>query len=236
MKPYEARQRVVVLADAQALNPEAGNALLKVLEEPPKHTLLVLTARQRSDLLPTIVSRCQHVRFGPLPPASIAELLTTSHDVAPDAATRLAQLARGSVTRALKLHRENWVTRRNGLIDELMKLPSQPVTLQLAWAGQLGRNKARLEDSLEILQIWLRDLMVYGHNPQKIINKDLTDKIQYASQGVDTKALGAAFHALEEAQRKIDANANIRLTLEAMVLQLSNLSAASAAHIGIKHE
>jgi DNA polymerase-3 subunit delta' len=66
LKPNEADRRVVILSDAQAMNAEAGNALLKVLEEPPDRTLLVLTASQPSDLLPTVVSRCRHIRFLPL--------------------------------------------------------------------------------------------------------------------------------------------------------------------------
>jgi len=226
LKPYEARRRVVVLADAQALNPEAGNALLKVLEEPPDRTLLILTARQRSDLLPTIVSRCQHIRFGPLAASHVAKLLTASRDLDPEAAGIIAQLSHGSFTRALKLHRDNWITRRDWLIDGLTKLPSQTVTLKLAWAAQLGQNKAHLEDALEVLQIWLRDLAVYRHNPQKIINKDLTEKIQYASQGVDPKAFIAKIHVLAKTQKKIEANANIRLALETMVLQLTKPGSA----------
>ena len=66
MKPYEARVRVVIIADAHTLNPAAGNALLKMLEEPPARTVLILTAPQTGDLLPTIVSRCQHIRFKPI--------------------------------------------------------------------------------------------------------------------------------------------------------------------------
>ena len=225
MKPYEARQRVVIIGSAQALNPEAGNALLKILEEPPDHTLLVLTARQRSDLLPTIVSRCQHIRFGPLSSSHVAELLMNSQDIKPDEAASVANLARGSFTRALELYKRNWIARRDWLIDELMKLPTQPTTVKLAWANQLAQNKRLLEDTLEVLQIWLRDLAVYQYNPKNIINKDLTDKIQYVSQRVDTKALNAYIQALSKTQKAIDANVNIRLALEALVLKLTNLSA-----------
>lgn len=65
MKPYEAKLRVVIISDAHAMNPEAGNALLKILEEPPESTILILTASGTADLLPTIVSRCQQIRFNP---------------------------------------------------------------------------------------------------------------------------------------------------------------------------
>ena len=66
MKPYEAGMRVVVISDAQEMNSAAGNALLKVLEEPPAGTILILVANHTSGLLPTIVSRCRHIRFNPI--------------------------------------------------------------------------------------------------------------------------------------------------------------------------
>ena len=225
LKPYEARQRVVIMADAQALNPEAGNALLKILEEPPDRTLLILTAHQTSDLLPTIVSRCQHIRFGPLSMPSLVKLLMESKGLEADNAAVIAQLAHGSVTKAFKLHRDNWNVRRNWLLNELTTLGSQSVGLKLAWAAKLGQNKAQLDDSLEVLKVWLRDLVVFRYSPEKIINKDLTDKVQYASQGVDTKGLIAKINAIAEAQKKIEANANTRLTLEALVLRLTESQA-----------
>jgi DNA polymerase-3 subunit delta' len=226
LKPYEARQRVVIMSDAQALNPEAGNALLKILEEPPDRTLLILTARQTSDLLPTIVSRCQHIRFGPVSTANLKKLLIESKGLEENTAAVIAQLANGSVTKAFRLHRDNWTARRNWLLNELVTLVSQPINLKLAWAAQLSRNKTQLDDSLEVLKVWLRDLIVFRYSPEKIINKDLTDKVQYASQGVDIKALLAKIEAIGEAQKKIEANTNIRLTLETLVLQLTEVPGA----------
>ena len=79
VKPYEARQRVVVIDQAQAMNPQAGNSLLKLLEEPPAKTLLVLTAGNTYGLLPTIVSRCQQVRFKPIPEKTLAASLKKRH-------------------------------------------------------------------------------------------------------------------------------------------------------------
>ena len=65
MKPHSAKHRVVIIAESHTMNPEAANALLKVLEEPPANTTLILTAAQKSDLLPTILSRCRHIGSSP---------------------------------------------------------------------------------------------------------------------------------------------------------------------------
>ena len=103
LKPYEARFRVVILASAHFMNESAANALLKVLEEPPDQTVLILTARQTSDLLPTIVSRCQHIRFDPLPAEKMARALADETDLSFTKALRASRLARGSMTAARKL-------------------------------------------------------------------------------------------------------------------------------------
>ena len=80
VKPYEALKRVVIIDQAQAMNPEAGNSLLKLLEEPPDNTLLILIAGNTQSLLPTIVSRCQQVTFKPIPEYALAEhLLVRDH-------------------------------------------------------------------------------------------------------------------------------------------------------------
>jgi DNA polymerase III subunit delta' len=76
MKPFEGETRVAILIDAHLMNPSAANALLKVLEEPPEKTLLILTAGQSADFLPTIVSRCQHIRFNPVSRAALSGALT----------------------------------------------------------------------------------------------------------------------------------------------------------------
>ena len=79
--PLEGNWRVVIINDAQALNLEASNAILKILEEPPKGTVIILTATQTTDLLPTIVSRCQQVAFRPIPYEKVAEVLVSYGDL-----------------------------------------------------------------------------------------------------------------------------------------------------------
>jgi DNA polymerase-3 subunit delta' len=73
--PLERGRRVIIINDAQTMNAEASNAMLKILEEPPKDTHIILTASQVTDLLPTIASRCQHIGFRPIPVAKIADVL-----------------------------------------------------------------------------------------------------------------------------------------------------------------
>jgi len=231
MKPYEARMRVVIISDARAMNPSAGNALLKVLEEPPGRTILILTTIQSSDLLPTIVSRCQHIRFSPISCKSLEDILVDKEGLDYDDAKIIATLAKGSLSKALSMvkpnNRVSWINRRSWLINTLSldmpgQLSRQPIVSLLAFAAELSKNKEILQDSLDVIKSWLRDVIVYKHCPKKLINRDLIDNIQHASQKLATRELIAKIEAVRTAQKRIKAGANLRLTLESMVMQLAH--------------
>jgi len=146
MKPYEASMRVVIISDAQAMNPAAGNALLKVLEEPPVGTILILLATHTSDLLPTIVSRCRPIRFKPISRKNLESVLVGRHGFDPADAMIITTMAGGSLTRALRMHETNWINRRNWLINELNSLSPGSVIRLLAFGEQLAKNKDGLPD------------------------------------------------------------------------------------------
>jgi DNA polymerase III subunit delta' len=222
MKPYEARFRVVVLTGADTLNPAAGNALLKMLEEPPDRTLLILTAGQTSDLLPTIVSRCRHIRFSPVQRQDLENALVSDHAVPPPHAAVLATMAGGSLGRALELKAAGWVDRRCWLIDEIIALPRRSAAARMALAEALARDREKAETDLAIIELYLRDLAVAGHCPEKIVNMDLADQIRYASQQTYTASVLKKIDALRDARLAIGGNANLRLTMDVLILRLAH--------------
>ena len=227
MKPYEARCRVVIISDAQTMNPSAGNALLKMLEEPPDRTILILTVLQTSDLLPTIVSRCQHIRFYPVSRKNIESLLIQRHCANADEAKILAILANGSVSKAVSMvnsrNRVNWISRRIWLINEVESLPSRSMGSRMAFAEKLSKHKHILSESLEMIKFWFRDLVVCKYHPEKIINRDLTDRIQRASKNMRVASLISKIGDVESAQKNIQANTNLRLTLEVLIMRLAKV-------------
>ncbi len=225
MKPYEARLRVVIIKDAQAMNPAAGNALLKVLEEPPDRTILILTAMQTSDLLPTIVSRCQHIRFNPIAGNHLKTMLVEKQGADPDDAEIVTIMANGSFSKALSMIRHmkklNWIKRRAWLINEVESLPLMPIPLCLAFAESLSKNKETLTDSLEVMKSWFRDLVVCRFHPSKVINKDIIEKIHKNSKKMTVDSLLSKIEDIHLAQRNIQLNSNLRLTLEVLMMRLA---------------
>ncbi|MEW6670526.1 MAG: DNA polymerase III subunit delta' [Thermodesulfobacteriota bacterium] len=230
MKPYEARRRFVIISDAQAMNPEAGNALLKLLEEPPDRTFFILLAGQISDLLPTIASRCQQIHFNPLPRKDLQTLLVEKENLPPNEAAVIADLANGDYARALFLSRPSkgtdwkrwrrWLLNASGL-KQPAQLSKNPIGFRLMFAEQLSSNKEILPDALEILKVWLRDLVICKFCPEKIINTDLADTVRDVSRTESLASLIAKIETIQKAQKSIRANANARLTVEAMMMKLA---------------
>jgi DNA polymerase III subunit delta' len=230
LRPYEAAVRLAILQDAQALNPEAGNALLKVLEEPPDATVLILTATQTSDLLPTIVSRCRRIRFNPLQRETIAALLQEGllkerQQTDPQLAGALAAMAGGSYAKAIKMASGDWTARRRWVLGSLGLLePASMAHLSishlLAYAEQLVKAKAPLDDALELIKSWLRDLVVVKYAPDKVLHQDLMAGLPKQELGLNDRELLARYDAVEAAQDALRANANARLCIETLVLRM----------------
>jgi DNA polymerase-3 subunit delta' len=231
LKPFGAGQRVVIISEAHALNQEAGNALLKVLEEPPAGTILILTALQHTDLLPTIASRCRHIRFRPLCVDDLTTLLTTQQGMEAEQARTLAEVADGSYSRALHLAESQWGAMRDWIVGAAgLDQPERPVAYSvsyaLAFAAQIALRKERIDNNLEILKTWIRDLGVSNHRPGHVINRDRAALLQTMRGRIRDGQITRMFQAVESAQRSIAANGNLRLTLDVMALQMANAMTA----------
>jgi DNA polymerase III subunit delta' len=225
LKPNEAQQRVVILSDAHAMNPEAGNALLKVLEEPPARTILVLTTRQPSDLLPTVVSRCRQIRFMPLAATDVNRLLNETDGGDAQSMEIAAALCGGSYTRARRLLDKRWLSRREWIIKVLTHRMAgggeSDIRAWLAFAEMMSRKKDLIEESLEFITMWLRDVLVAGYDPTRILNRDHREALSKTADRIGRRQLLEQMDAVDGAATALRSNANVRLTLDAMVLRMA---------------
>jgi DNA polymerase-3 subunit delta' len=226
LKPFTAQRRVVVIADAQEMNKEAANALLKVLEEPPPDTVLILTTLQTSDLLPTIVSRCRNIRFNPLGADHIMSLLKDTDGIDERFIDTAAALSAGSVAKAKRLSTIFWRDQRNWLIqaagvDHAANTGKRSIALALTFSAQLSQKKEQVPELLEILKTWIRDLTIWPYRPQSVINNDYNKVLALTRPHMDDGQLLGMWNAIEKAQKDIAAKVNIRLTLDVMALRMA---------------
>ena len=230
--PAEGARSVLIIDQAHRMEAEAANALLKTLEEPPPHGVVVLLAPTRHALLPTIRSRCQAIPFQQVPAAEITRYLVEERSLGPEEAALRAGLSGGRIGAALDLDLEEFRRRRAtllGLLEELL-LRGDP-GIAVARAETVARGGAAVEGDLEILMTLLRDLLVSGVSPGAatlLINADLASQLPPLAARLDDKAP----QAIEELEATIEAirrRGNRQLLLEGFFLQLLPLAAAPPA-------
>ena len=226
MRPYEAEFRVVVISEAHFMNPESSNALLKVLEEPPPRTVLILTATGKAELLPTVVSRCRHVRFNPLPMDTLVRLLIEDHNIEKEQAAALAGLSDGGVDRALQLYRDGWLEKRDWILAEEREFlghfkEESSLASLFALANELALKTETALTALHILKTLYRDILVCRYQPGQLIHSDIAEVILKAAETSSDGELLCKITAIDRAQKDIQDNANSRLTLEALFLTLA---------------
>ena len=157
-------RRVVIVDCADEMNPNAANALLKELEEPPRDAVLLLIAHRPSGLLPTIRSRCRMLRFQPLGPADLEAALAQAGHAVPGNAAGLTELAGGSVGAAVRLLSHDGLGLYADLLRLLQGLPrlDRPLALQLADATMGKDGDARFDLTLALLDRVLARLARQG--------------------------------------------------------------------------
>ncbi len=151
--------RIVIVDGAEYLNRTSQNALLKILEEPPAKTVLVLTTTQPGAFLPTIRSRCRMVHLDPLPDATVSALLDKyAPGLQADEKSALCRLSEGSIGRALQFHQDKGVQLYKELLAAVANLPKLDLVKAHDLADKLSRSEQSYDTAREILTGWCQRL------------------------------------------------------------------------------
>ena len=224
--PYESDIRVVLLEDVHAMRAEAGNSLLKTLEEPPADNLLILTADSSRDVLPTIASRCQIVPFHALTEEDTARILVGMPGQ-PDSQTAhlLARLAEGSPGRAGMFLKTNMVE----ILKEVVAVIADPdldadrdLGILLQKAEMMADLKESLPPFLGLLKLWLRDQLMYAsHLPERCGSEGLTRGDDPSRRKLQsTKQIFTRLQAVSVAEKELGRNCNRSLVCEILMFNL----------------
>ncbi len=222
LTPVEGHWRVAILRRFEEATTSAANALLKTLEEPPPYVVLVVLAGDADRLLPTIVSRCQQVSLRPLPVTVIRQALIERWHVEPERADLLAHLSGGRPGWAVRtLEDKAALRRRTQRLDDLDRLLTAPTTERFRYAERLARNPIATQETLDLWIGWWRDVMLLAAEadaPLTNVDRQITLR-EYAHRfGVERS--GAVIEALRSAADRLKRNANPRLTIEVLMLDL----------------
>lgn len=217
LHPVEGRATVAVLTDAEAMRAEAANAFLKLLEEPRPHVTLVLTAERPEQVLPTILSRCQRVRFDPLPPEAVEAALVERAGVPSGQASLVARMADGSYTRALALldGEDLQALRERALRFVRAAYALRAAEMPAIVEEMAGLGREPLKGLFAQLLGWVRDLLVaraVGAGAT-LVNVDQAEAVHRFVAGVPAARLDEMAGVVEEAAGLLERNAHAGLLL-----------------------
>jgi DNA polymerase III subunit delta' len=170
LRPYEGRKKVFVIVEAQDLTPEAANALLKNLEEPPADSLLILTTAHADQLFPTILSRCQKFFFPVLGQEALKEILVKDYKIEERLAHFLAYFSEGRIGRAIRFSQEDILKKKNDFLDNFLRGFSS----RDYFDNNFFENRKGVNEGLEILLNWFRDILLLkmGWEARHLVNGD----------------------------------------------------------------
>ncbi len=227
LQRHSARQRFVIIDPADLLTEEAGNILLKTLEEPPEGTGFILVTARPAALLQTVRSRSQRVRFGPIPPEAM-DAWGVTHQIAPD----VLRDAFGSPGRALRLAEGEGAARAE-VAAALLDVLGQPLGRLFAFTEAQSKhadgNAERSRMVLDVLAEILRDVaLIGGGRPERLLHPDQRVRLERWARGLWPDGLGRIERVLALAGDRREVNVNGRIVLEAVLsavnLELSQVS------------
>jgi DNA polymerase III subunit delta' len=230
LKPLEGK-RVVIIAEADKMTAEAANALLKILEEPPAHMHLILSSSRVNTLLPTIVSRCQEIRFGLLSDDEVQQALVLRKKLEPEQARVLARMSQGNYYRAVEWLEQNIGERRDLVID-LLRCCFRDSMSQVQFIEDMLKNfdKNIVKDFLTLAQIWFRDAMICSVSLQRkedissrIVNFDKLDTLIKFVGAFDEIDYDKVMQETERAIELIDRNVQLNLIFLVLLFRLQSI-------------
>lgn len=226
LSPYEADRRFGLLLDFEKANLSAQNSLLKTLEEPPGSVILVLTSITSDSLLETITSRCEEIKLNTVPLDVTSRGLQALHNIPPQEAQFLAHISGGKPEIALAMHADPDILERRGtLFNEHLEILAGNSVKRFAYADQISKDPRKTKELLDIwISIWQDILHQIGHSNMPLQNIDREEDIQRILRQVDLATTRNSLILFRRAHQLLGENANLKLTLEDLLLGLPTIS------------
>jgi len=223
--PYEGNTKVAIINNAECMNPQAANSFLKTLEEPPTKTLIILIASNPYQLLPTVVSRCQGIRFYPLPSEAIKKIIchhlnSEAVESQPEEIELRSRRSMGQVAHALEEDLLEVSEDREELIRLISIISYKRMDQVFLWTKAKAKQTERILLILDELTRILRDAVLIKVAPETsvVTNKDLIKQLRTLALQKSIPALLTMFETVQNTKTAIKSNANSQLALENMLI------------------
>ena len=223
VKPYSSPYKVYIVDEAEKMNVQAQNALLKTIEEPPAYAVILLLTNNAEIFLPTILSRCVRLSLKAVPDEKIKAYLMENYEVPDYKADVCVAFAQGNVGKAIELaESEDFNEIKNSALQLIKRLDDIELYEMTEAVKQISNYKLKINDYFDLIMIWYRDVLLYKATADvnKLIFKEEVYEIKKEASRSSYGGIENILEALEKAKIRLNANVNFDLVIELLLLTI----------------
>ncbi len=223
VKPYSSPYKVYIVDEAEKMNVQAQNALLKTIEEPPAYAVILLLTNNAEIFLPTILSRCVRLSLKAVPDEKIKAYLMENYKVPDYKADVCVAFAQGNVGKAIELaESEDFNEIKNSALQLIKRLDDIELYEMTEAVKQISNYKLKINDYFDLIMIWYRDVLLYKATADvnKLIFKEEVYEIKKEASRSSYGGIENILEALEKAKIRLNANVNFDLVIELLLLTI----------------
>lgn len=223
LKPYSSKYKVYIINEAEKMNVQAQNALLKTIEEPPAYARILLLTTNADGFLPTILSRCVRLDLKAVPDEKIRKFLMQEKQVPDYQADLCVAFAQGNVGKAIQLAgSENFNEMKSSALQLIKRLKDIDLYEMTQAVKQITEYKLEINDYFDLMMIWYRDVLLYKAttDANKLIFQDEVYNIKKEASHSSYEGIEIILEALEKAKARLRANVNFELVIELLLLTI----------------
>lgn len=223
VKPYAGPYKIYIIDEAEKLNPQAQNALLKTIEEPPAYAVIMLLTTNADLFLPTILSRCIRLDLKTVPDEKIKKFLMEEQQIPDYQADVCVAFAQGNVGKAVQLASSDSFNELKDMTLQLVRRVKEIDTYEMAQAvKQIAEYKLEIGDYFDLLMIWYRDVLLYKATQEvdRLIFKDQIYEIKKQADVSSYQGIEEILEALDKAKIRVKANVNFETVIELLLMTM----------------
>lgn len=223
IKPYQGPYKVYIIPQADMMTPQAQNAILKTIEEPPSYAVFLLLTENAETLLPTINSRCVMLKLRNIKDTLIKKYLMENLEIPDYKADMCTAFAQGNMGRAIMLaNSDHFNEIREEAVQLLKHISEMELNEIVAAVKNISVYKLEITDYLDIIMIWYRDVLLYKATKEidKVVFKDQLQSIKEQARKSSYEGIELILESLEKAKSRLKANVNFDLVMELLFLTI----------------
>lgn len=222
IKPYSSRYKIYIIPEAELMNPQAQNALLKTIEEPPEYAIIMLLTSNLDKMLPTILSRCITLNLKPVGELDMMEYL--SRMGIPQAKAKFCVgFAFGNLGKAVRLATsEEYNEIKHDCVQILKDINRMEIYDLIDAVKKMSKYKLDIYDYLDIMMMWYRDILMLkvSGSPDKLLFKEEYATLKQQANYISYEGIENVLKALDKVKVRLEANVNFDIAMELLLLTI----------------